>query len=475
MIVGFARESLRPPLPFDPQGQAGRTLAVHEIDERLSITACVLRDDAAEAPVVIVGADVLAHTAGFAREARREIARVVGTTPQRVLLNAAHTHASLWPGSLRKVSGADLTHWHPGERAYLGGLKHLYADAARQAMEATVPVRASWSAGRAPDLVGNRRQPDGSGGTIIGWDHDREVDESVTVLRFDAVDGTRVGTIVGFACHPVVLGPQVERASADFVAPLRETVESNDGGLCLFLQGASGDVQPRAALYSKRGPEEVFGRRVGLEAVHAAADVDPWPQTWRATRGGRWTPTVTHRRVRRPTPPSQPVAVAGRRIRLPLGPLPTRRELREAIAQLGQRRLGAIEVDAQTNGIELQLSWARDRLAELSSGHLRSSVGAEVQAIRVGEGALVGVSAELFGSIAAAIREASPVRPVLVAGCSNGVLGYIPARDDFPSEGFEVTTAHRVYGLPAAVCADAGDRINTAAAACLADLMGKSG
>lgn len=30
------------------------------------------------------------------------------------------------------------------------------------------------------------------------------------------------------------------------------------------------------------------------------------------------------------------------------------------------------------------------------------------------------------------------------------MLGYVPARDDFPSGGFEVTTAHRVYGLPAA-------------------------
>lgn len=386
MIVGFAREPLRPPLPFDPQGQAARSKAVEGIDERLSITACVLRDDPADAPVVILGADVLAHTAGFAREARRTIARAVGTTPERVLLNAAHTHASLWPGSPRKVSGADLMHWHPGEREYLASLKHLYADAARSAVEAAVPARASWSVGSAPGLIGNRRQPDGSGGTIIGWDRERAVDESVTVLRFDAANGTRVGTIVGFACHPVVLGHQIGRASADFVGPLRETVESIDGGLCLFLQGASGDVQPRAALYPERGPEEAFGRRVGLEAAHAAADADPWPRSWRATQGGRWTPTVTHRRVRRPTPPSQPVEVAGRRIRLPLGSLPARSDLREAIDQLDLRRQDAVDVEAPTNGIDLQLAWARDRLAELSTGRLRASVGAEVQASRRGGG-----------------------------------------------------------------------------------------
>ena len=80
----------------------------------------------------------------------------------------------------------------------------------------------------------------------------------------------------------------------------------------------------------------------------------------------------------------------------------------------------------------------------------------------------------VFGSIGATIRERSPATHTFVAGCSDGVLGYLPARTDFPAGGFEVTTAHRVYGQPAPVREDAGDRMATAAVSCLAALFGTS-
>ncbi len=186
MIVGFAREPLRPPLPFDPQGQAGRVRPVTDLDDALSITACVLRVGPRSAPIVIIGADVLAHTPAFSSAARRAIASALRTSPERVLLNASHTHASLWPGATRKVSGPDLDAWHQGERAYLASLKRRYVEVARRALAAAVPARAAWASGTVPGLIGNRREPDGDGGTIIGWDRDRPVEDTVSVVRFDA-------------------------------------------------------------------------------------------------------------------------------------------------------------------------------------------------------------------------------------------------------------------------------------------------
>ena len=77
-------------------------------------------------------------------------------------------------------------------------------------------------------------------------------------------------------------------------------------------------------------------------------------------------------------------------------------------------------------------------------------------------------AADLFGEVGAAIRADSP--STLVAGCCNGVLGYVPTAAEYAFGGFEVLAAHRVYGMPAAVAPEAAGMIVTAARDLLAGL-----
>lgn len=474
MLVGFGREPLRPPLPFDPQGSAARTRAVQEIDPDLSVTACVIRTE--RATIAIISADVLGHTRGFATAARRAVGAAVGCPPEHVLISATHTHASLWPGARDKVSGEVLDRWLPGERRYVADLPRLYASAARRAAEAATAARVSWSVGRVPDRAVNRREPTPDGGTIIGWDRDAPVDDSVTVLRFVAASGRTIGTIVGFACHPVVLGHLVERASSDYVGPLRNTVESLQGGLCLFLQGASGDVQPREALHSARGPEVDLGRRIGVEAVHAIADADPWPRDIVSVPLGRWTPTRLYRSVLAEEAPRQIVSVRSRTIRVALQPPPDPADLRAELTRLNQERAAVDATGGEsTNGLDIQIRWASRLLDTVAVGRVPRSAPVRVWVARIGVGVIAGVSAELFGSIGAAIRHASSAEYTLVAGCCDGVLGYVPSAAAFPLGGFEVTSSHRVYGQPSAVAADTGARIARAAVASMQEMAGELG
>jgi hypothetical protein len=58
---------------------------------------------------------------------------------------------------------------------------------------------------------------------------------------------------------------------------------------------------------------------------------------------------------------------------------------------------------------------------------------------------------EVFAGTALAIRAQLPASPTpFVVSLANGNPGYIPARADYPAGGYEVTEAHRYYGLPAA-------------------------
>jgi hypothetical protein len=56
---------------------------------------------------------------------------------------------------------------------------------------------------------------------------------------------------------------------------------------------------------------------------------------------------------------------------------------------------------------------------------------AEVQALAVGDVAIVGTGFELFSGPGRALRERSPFKSTLVLGYSNDYLGYLPPTEDF--------------------------------------------
>jgi hypothetical protein len=468
MIVGFARERLRPAGPFDPQGFAARDRPATAADPDLSVTACVIRSAAGS--IVIISADVLGHAGAVASEIRSRVAAEVGCEPSEVLVAATHTHASLWPGSAVKVSGQSIEEWLPGEREYVDALPELYARVARRAAADATEGRASWGQGGVPGLAVNRREVAPDGQRIIGWNPDGEVDDTVTAIRFDGASGEPLGTIVGFACHPVVLGPVVASANADFVGPLRDAVESLRGGTCLFLQGASGDVQPREALHDERGHEVEFGRRIAIEAVRAIADEDPWPKETVRASIGRWTPTAIYRSSLVPGAVDQIVRAVATTIDVDLLPLQSAGELRADLDRLATARTAASERGeprSVTNGLDNQIRWTQKWLNQ-DRPSVPGEASVEIWAGRIGDGVIVGISAEPFASIGRAIQAGGPPGRTFVSGCCGAVVGYLPNEGDYSVGGFEVVAGHRIYGLPGAVAPDSAARVTQVAA----DLVG---
>jgi len=406
MRVGFGRRRLDLPVPVAIQGSSSRVASVERIDERLSVTAALVEDT--ERRAVIVSADVLAHGPVFVDAARSRIARAVECPEDAVLIAATHTHASIWPGA-PTLAG-------PSTRSQDGvegsALMAAYVGAADDARSSARPVRACWGRSSVRGIATNRRERDG-GQVIIGRDPDGAVDEGVTTVRFVAPDGSTVGSIVGFGCHPVVLGAAIPRANPDYVGPLRATAEAAMGGLCLFLQGASGDVQPVVSLVDEDGPEVLVGQRIGVEAVHSVIGLDPWPRHLERVIAARSTPTALYRSV---LDDETPQVVAVQRSVIDLG--------FDAPEAIGGPSVSALEV------------WV----------------------LRIGDGAIVAFSAEPFASIAERIREAMPSASILVAGCAGPVIGYLPDEAAYAVGGFEVEAAHRVYGQPSAV-ARGSDRL----------------
>ena len=471
MRAGAARVEITPALPVDVLGYVRREVAPRRVADPLLATGVVLEDGGTTA--VIIAADLVNLAPGYADRVRERVADAAGCRPDQVLLNSSHTHAAPWPGASVKLGG-ESDDWTERELAYWEWLPEAFASVAVQARASAVEARAGGAVGHAPGLAVNRRERTLDGRTILGWNPEGFLDDSVPTVRIDALDGSAIATLVGFGCHPVVVGPDVPAIGSDFVGPLRRRVEALRGGVAIFLQGAAGNVLPLEAFFEQSGPEVAFGERLGLEAGHAVADEDPRVMRIEKLPFGSVTPISLYRRRAADEQPVQALRVAHRVVRLPLLAAPSAAELRDELSERETdlaARLAAGESRVTTNPVRYHISWLRRMIALGTSGALPSEVEGEIWAVRAGDCALVGTPGEVFGEIGAAVREASPARVTIFAGYCGGVLGYIATPEEYPYGGYEPAVSHRGYGHPAPFAPEVAGIIRDTSLQLLGDLF----
>lgn len=193
-----------------------------------------------------------------------------------LLVTASHTH-----------SGPNLLDAYPGGRppAWERSAIQAIARAVSQASRHLVPARIGTGAGEV-EIGYNRRQvrPDGTVNmlwTDPGKQPNFPVDPTVLVMRIDDLQGKPLAIVVNYACHPVVLGSDNLQYSADFVGVMAHTVEAAFGGapICLFVQGADGDINPYyATTLLKDGAlvrRDWTGEQLGAEAARVAKNIQP--------------------------------------------------------------------------------------------------------------------------------------------------------------------------------------------------------
>jgi neutral ceramidase len=464
LLAGAAEVDITPPFPVDLLGYVRRPLAARSAYDELMATACVFRDEGSGTTVAIVAADVVGLTTPMADRIRARVGEAIGCDPAAVLLNSSHTHAAPWPGATIKLGG-EFDDWTDTESAYWESIPDRYATAAREAAERLAPARISGGVGQAPGIAVNRRERTTDGRTILGWNRDGVRDDSVVAIRVDGLDGAplvpdAIATIVSFACHPVVIGPDVEGAGPDFVGPLRRSltgVALRPGAVTVFLQGAAGDALPLEAFREDEGGAAIVaadnvGERIALEAHHAIIDADPWAIDIERSDWGSVTPIALYRRRLAEQQPPQVLRTARRIVALPLLDLPPvadlERELDDRRADL-QARAARGETRVTMNPIRYHISWLEMQLRQDAEGGRATAIDGEIWAARIGDTAIVGAPGEIFGAIGTAVRRRSPAPVTIFAGYSQGSLGYVATPDEYPHGGYEPSVSHRGYGQPA--------------------------
>lgn len=232
-----------------------------------------------------------------------------------------------------------------------------------------------------------------------------------------------MATVVNYACHGTVLGPANLLVSADWIGPMRTRVESELGGLALFLQGAAANINPDMYWEDGRGFD------MAAEQGHAVAEV-----VLAVVRGGSepltdvpvgiaraeaWLPTET--RAETPRPPKN----YGRPL-LSLARIPGFMAI-FADLLLNQRYPWKSVIDARDG------FW---------------SVPMRINAVRIADLLLVTYAAETFTEIGMKVKAASPARYTLFASVSDGCISYLHTAESHPEGGYEVDIAPLAYRYP---------------------------
>jgi hypothetical protein len=386
------------------------------------LATCVDFTDASGASeLVLLAVDVMVFFTPEAQRIRAAILAQLGLEPHQLIVHPSHTHSM--PLLLREDAGK------PGGHLigpYLDSLPELFCQLIAAARAASRPATLGWKYGKC-DLAFNRDSIDPSSGRdICGLNPAARTDDTVLVGRVTDDSGQIIATLVNYACHPVSLGGGNKLLSPDYIGTMRKVVEDNVGGICVFLQGAAGDVTPRRSYEADVEAAEQNGHELGYAALAALSGMyPPGHELGYAGIEESGTPLGVWNLRRKPSVPSE---LEGRGVaaQLVIRDMPTRRELEAKLAENPSR----YEV------VRLERALARrDLVGDRDKGELPFTIW------RLGDSFLVSSPAEPYTNFQLALRAAYPNAAVAVLMASDGALNYLPTPEAFKRDVYQVRVA----------------------------------
>ena len=411
LSVGVARKIISPPKGIYLIGYGDRSkgnLGVHD-----DLTATVLTLDDGLHRAVIVACDLLAineHT----------VARIQAQTGSNVVICCSHTHSGPITYAGQRSSRKN--------RDYITFLVTQIVQAVKEAMANLQPAHISWAQGEA-NIAVNRRERKPDGHIEIGVNPMGPIDRTVTILHAHSLDGKPILTLVNYQCHGTVLGPKNMLVSADWIGVMRRIVEQESGSLAMYLQGATGDLNPNHA-WGRNDFEAV--EKIGVSVAGQVLNLLPQlvPVLGEAVSFHEeqvWLPLEAEARGN--TPP------------------PTYRAVLARMAHVPQFMVDSV--------LNYRYPWKT--LIAARDGFW--SVPVVLTHIRAGDLALFALGAEVFTEIGMAIKQTSTTNPTMFASVSNGCIGYLPTASEHALGGYEVDMSPYFYRMPGRLKADSDERV----------------
>ncbi len=454
--AGVGRVDISPPVGVAHAGWGAQT---HQVslgnDMPLLVTALVVANG--EVELAILDVDIGIFTVQQDQDIRQLISVESGIPAENIRLAYSHTHSAPITFGQWITEGTDLaTEWW--NRIPAACVKAVVE--ARNSMQ---PARTGFGRGSC-DININRRPARKNGELFTGRNWEGFVDHDVDVVGIDDADGNPIATIVNYAMHPTIMGHENQWVTPDFPGPMRSVVEHAVGGLCLFLQGASGNQGPVDGFTGDLRVYRKAGARLGAEAARVRLGIDPLEREERldqillsGTDLGLYTDVPVGE-------PDDTVAVSNLAVDLPSMEVASVEEAQTAF-DAGAKELEAVRASGASQD-EIQRAVSKVMRANIQLNVSRSSelyvrdghVTMGIQSMRIGESVFVCTPVEPFAELADEIKKRSSAPNTIFSGFSNGHYGYMPTDMAYEEGGYEVRVtpfAPGTAGLTIEACLEA--------------------
>jgi neutral ceramidase len=428
MRAGAARADITPDGPVHLSGAVGVHRPAQSVLEPLYARALVLDDGTRRACLVVL--DVTIVTAEYSRPLREAAADLIGCTPAEVIVCATQTHSAPSLGHFMldpdfPALPPDCEWLRGGDAAYADWALQRALQAVREAHADLEPVQLAAASGIEGRLAFNRRAVGRDGRVFMSgrtWPAplgptnlrylEGPADPEVGVIALRAARGLKA-LLVHHTCHPVHVFPR-QVVSPDWPGALCDELERAFPGVVpLVLNGACGNINPWPPFEPDYPDDHVL---MGKQLADMAGKVVGTMQF----------------------APHGVVDCRSAIVPLPFRPL-SAEETAQAETMLSSRLVPEWQDETHVTGDwVVTASVASVLLQTRREGQLAY----EVQALRLGDAAVVALPGEPFVEGQLALKIGSPLYPTYVAHCATQYVGYIPTAAALARGGHEVNTRY---------------------------------
>jgi hypothetical protein len=439
LAAGTSRVDITPPIGIAHAGWGAQSHEGAEgIDMPLTITALVLESDGNTNPaerVAILDIDTCILVGKYDRQIRAAVTEATEIPAENQRVSYTHTHSGPIEGLSWIVKGSEMV------EPWLQSLGPASAKAVKEAISNVVPVRSDSGTGHCEINI-NRRPVSHDGNVFTGRNPSGFVDHEVLVTAIDDLEGNPVATLVNYACHPTIMGPENKLITPDYPGPVRETVESVVGGTCLFLQGAAGNQGPIDGFTGDTSVYRKLGKQLGIEAARVRLTIDPVPREEKLEEilpSGADLGMYTFKQAGES---DDTLGLIESSAMLPIKEMPPEFEVQANFDRISanlenvRKQGGTVEEIKQAAFPAKRETLLLRHTQTFGQGGEKQEI--PIQVIRIGNTALVAIPVEPFAEIGTAVKERSPADWTLFSGYSNGYYGYLPMAYAYPEGGYEV-------------------------------------
>jgi len=429
LLAGAAEADITPRMGTQLAGDIGRRRPAEILVDPIFAKALVLDDG--KKKLCVLSLDILTMTREWADRIREGAAKRYGLDPAAVMVHAVQNHAAPTIGHCFFNFDWDYV---PKDMAWLRGGDDDYnpfaveraLDAVGRALQDMKRVRVGIASGVENRVAFNRRFVMRDGTAEMGFRgrpvtdvayNEGPIDPELGVLSLTAESLRPVAVLLHHTCHPVHGYPQ-RYVTAGWPGAWSQGIRNLYGPGCvpLVINGCCGNVHHCNYL----NPQHVdTAERMGQTLTEATV------------------PLIKQLAYQA----GSPLDHASRILEIPLRSIPPD-QLESAAKLLTEHPAPMWRKGLEGTAVEWDWIYAVSRL-DLEKLRLRKpTVSYEIQALRVGDFALVGVMGEPFVQGQLRLKMESPAARTFVAHMCNGNMGYVPTPEAIRRGGYETRTAN---------------------------------